>query len=116
MGSCHQFRGLGHILLNGIMGAVKHNGGEACLNTFIAVIIGAMVQMQRHGYINVQILQHAVHHAYYHIIAAHVLSCAFGNAQDNGGLALLRCKQHSLECVRHRRKKSAEAAEEADQS
>ena len=52
--------------------------------------------MQGHGNIDVQILQQAVHHAYDHVIAAHVLARALGYAQDDGRLALLGGQQDGL--------------------
>ena len=92
----NQLGGLGNVLLNGIMGAVEHDGREACLDTLVAVLIGAMIQMDGYGYIDVQILQKAVHHAHYRVIAAHVLAGAFGHTQNHGRLALLCSQQDSL--------------------
>ena len=58
LGVCQsdQLLGLLHVLLNGVVAAVEHDGREACFNTLIAAFERAMVQMQSNGNINVQIL------------------------------------------------------------
>ena len=54
--SCNQLGCLCYILFNGIMRTVKHNRGKTCLDTFVAMLIGTMIQMQSNGNIDIQIL------------------------------------------------------------
>ena len=43
VGCRYQLCGLGHVLLDGVVGAVEHDGREAGLHALIAVLIGAVI-------------------------------------------------------------------------
>ena len=45
---------------------------------------------------NLKLLNHALNHADYGLVAAHILACAFGNAEDNRGLTFLSGKKDCL--------------------
>ena len=92
----HQLFGLGHVFLDGIMGTIKHDGGEACLHTLQTSFIAAVIQMKRNRNRNVQLFQHTVHHSHNSFISCHILSCALGNSQDHRRVALLRGQQDGL--------------------
>ena len=51
LGVCQsdQLLGLGHVLLDGVVAAVEHDGGEASLNAGLAALVGAVVQVQSNG-------------------------------------------------------------------
>ena len=76
--SLYQLRSLFDILVDGIMRTVKHNGREACLDTLIAPLKGTVIQMKRHRYVDIKILEQTVYHAHYRMISAHILAGAQG--------------------------------------
>ena len=92
----YQFLGLLDILLNGIVRAVKHDRGESCLDALVACVIAAVIQVKSHGNGDVQLLKHAVYHAYHSLIACHVLSCTLGYAENHGRIILLCGQKYCL--------------------
>ena len=89
MGSRNQLLGLLNVLFDRIVGSVEHDGRKSGFDTLVAGVISAVVQMQGNRNGDVQLFQHSVYHSYNGLIAAHVLSCALGNAEDNGRIQLL---------------------------
>ena len=79
----NQFFCLLDIFLNGIMGAVKHNRGKACLNTCFRALIAAVIQMQGNRDCDIEFLQHAVHHTNDCLVTAHILAGALRHTKDN---------------------------------
>ena len=96
VGDADNLLGLLDVLLNAVVGAVEHNGGEAVLHGLQGGVIGAVVQVQGNGDRDVQGLEHAVDHAGHRVEAAHILASALGHAEDNRGIALLGGEQDSL--------------------
>ena len=94
MGNLHQLSGLFHILLNGIVRTIKHNGGKSCLDALVAALIAAMIQMQRNRNRNVHLLDHSLHHGSYGLISCHILAGALRHTQNNRGIELLRSSQN----------------------
>jgi len=96
VGQLDQFGGLGHILVDGIMAAVKHDAGETGLNAGLCTLVGAMVQMQGHGHGDAQAFVHGLDHGGNGLKTGHVFTGAFGDAQDHGAVHLLRGEQDGL--------------------
>ena len=88
--------GLCDVLLNVVVRAVKHNGGETCLDALESAFIGAVVEVKSNGNGDSQLVYHAVDHADNGRKAAHILACAFGHAEDNGGVELLSGEKDCL--------------------
>ena len=95
-----QLLGLLHILLDGVVAAVEHDGGETSLNAGLAALVGAVVQMQSdrdgdaHGIDHC--IDHSVHHGGDGLEAGHVLAGTLGDTQDDRTLHLLAGGQNSL--------------------
>ena len=89
MGQGHQLLGLFHVLLDGVVAAVKHDGGEAGLDAGLAALVGAVVQVQRHRDGDAHGIHHGLDHGGHGLEAGHVLAGALGHAQDDGALGLL---------------------------
>ncbi len=52
--------------------------------------------MESYGNGDLELLEHTVNHADYGLVAAHILSCALGNTEDNGGVELLSSQEYRL--------------------
>ena len=98
LGVCQsdQLRGLGDILLDGVVAAVEHDGGEASLNAGLAALVGAVIQMQSDRNGDAHRIDHCVHHCGDGLEAGHVLAGTLGDAQNDGTLHLLAGGQDSL--------------------
>ena len=75
------------------MRAVEHDRREARLDALVAALISAVIQMQGNRNCDLQFLDHRLHHVGNRFEAAHILSRALGNAEDNGRIQLLRGEQ-----------------------
>ena len=78
------------------MATVELNGGETGRDGFLGALIGAMVQMQRNGNRDVQLLNHGLDHRRNGGVAAHILGSAFAHTQNHGGVQLLSGRQDRL--------------------
>ena len=89
MSSRNQLLGLGNVLFDRIVRSVEHDGGESGFDALVAGFISAVVQMQSNRNGDVQLFEHSVYHSNYGLITGHILSCALGNAEDDGRIQLL---------------------------
>ena len=98
LGVCqsNQLFGLGNVLLNGVVAAVEHDGGEASLHAGLAALVGAVVQVQSNGDGDAHGIDHSVHHGGDGLEAGHVLASTLGDAQDDRALHFLTGGQNSL--------------------
>ena len=96
MGHGHQLGGLGHVLVDGIVAAVKHDGGEAGFDAGFGALIGAVVQVQGHRHGDAQALVHGADHGGHDLEPGHILAGAFRHTQDHGAVHLLRGEQDAL--------------------
>lgn len=88
--------GLFHILLIGLCGTVKHDGGEAVVDASLAHLKGrAMVQMQ--GNRNIRILFYSGLDHLYQIGRVRILAGAGRNLQDHRGLQLRAGAHNALD-------------------
>ena len=92
----HQLGGLGHVFVDGVVAAVEHDGGEPGLNTGLGALIGAVVQMQRHGHGDAQRVDHGLDHGGDGFEACHIFARAFGHAENDGAVHFLRSLQRGL--------------------
>ena len=93
---CNQLLGLFDVLLDRIVGAVKHDGAEARRDAGLSALIGAVVEVERNGNRDLELLEHTVDHADYGLVAAHIFACALGYAEDNGRIELLSRQENRL--------------------
>ena len=91
-----QLLGLLHILLDGVVAAVEHDGREAGLDAGLAALIGAVVQVQGNGNGDAHGIDHSADHGSDGLEAGHVLAGTLGDAQNDGTLHLLAGGQDSL--------------------
>ena len=96
MSDADELGGLCDVLFDRIVGTVEHDGREACFDASLSAFVGAVVEVQSNRNRDLQGLQHAVYHANYGVVAAHVLACALGNTEDDRRVVLLSCEQDSL--------------------
>ena len=92
----NQFLGLGHVLLDGIVRTVEHDGGEAGVDAGLGALVGAVIQVQRHGNGDAQALIHGADHGGNGLEAGHILAGALGDAQDDRALHGLGLEQDAL--------------------
>ena len=92
----HQLFRLFHVLFNGIVAAVEHDGGEAGLNAGLAALVGAVVQMQSNGNSDAHGIDHGADHGGNGLETGHVLTSTLGNAQNDGALHFLAGGQDCL--------------------
>ena len=78
------------------MRAVEHDGREACLDALLRAFIGAVVEVERYGNGDAELLDHRGDHTDDGLEAAHILACALGYAEDDGGFELLGGQQDRL--------------------
>ena len=96
MGQSHQLGGLGNVLVDGIMAAVEHDGGEAGGHAGLGALVGAVVQVQGHGNGDAQALIHGADHGSHGLETGHILAGTLGNTEDDGAVHLLRSQQDAL--------------------
>ena len=98
LGMCQsdQLLGLLHVLLNGVVAAVEHDGRETGFHAGLAAFVGAVVQMQSNGNGDPHGIDHCADHRSNGLETGHVLAGTLGDAQDDGALHLLAGGQHSL--------------------
>ena len=92
----HQLFGFGNVFFNGIMAAVKHDGGETGLNAGLGTLVGAVIQMQGYGNRDAQAFIHGLYHGGNGFKAAHILAGAFGNTQDHRALHFFALQQNAF--------------------
>ena len=92
----NQLLGLGHVLLDGVVAAVEHDGREAGLDAGHAALVRAVVQVQGNGNGDAHGLHHSLDHGGDGLVAGHVLAGALRDTQNNGALHLLAGSQDSL--------------------
>ena len=63
MGQGDQLGGLGDVLVDGVVAAIEHDGGEAGGNAGLGTLISAVIQMQGNGNGDAQALVHGLDHA-----------------------------------------------------
>ena len=88
-GDADDLLGLFDVLVDGVVGAVEHDGGEPGLHGVQGALVRAVVQVQGHRHGDVQGLYHGLDHGGHGLEAAHVLAGALGHAEDHRGVALL---------------------------
>ena len=91
-----QLLGLLHILLDGVVAAVEHDGGETGLNAGLAALVGAVIQMQSDRDGDAHGIDHCIDHSSDGLEAGHVLAGTLGDTQDDRTLHLLAGGQNSL--------------------
>ena len=90
MGKLDDLLGAVEVELEGLlMGAVVHDGGEPGLDALEAVLVGTVIEMERHGDGDVQGLDGGLHHIGADLVAAHPLGGTAGALHDERGLRLL---------------------------
>ena len=83
MSQSDQLGGLGNVLVDAVVAAVEHNGGEAGGNAGLCTLIGAVVQMQGHGNGDAEALIHGLDHGGHGLEAGHIFASALRNTEDN---------------------------------
>jgi len=98
LGVCqsNQLLGLFHVLLDGVVAAVEHDGREAGLDAGLAALIGAVIQMQGNGNGDAHGIDHGADHGGNGLETGHVLAGTLGDAQDDGALHLFAGGQDCL--------------------
>ena len=98
LGMCQsdQLLGLLHVLFNGVVAAVEHDGRETGFHAGLAAFVGAVVQMQSNGNGDPHGIDHCADHRSNGLETGHVLTGTLGDAQDDRALHLLAGGQHSL--------------------
>ena len=84
------------IFLDGVVRAVEHYGGEACLDALVCALVGAVVKVNCYGNGDAETLDHTLNHTNDGLVAAHVLARALGYAENNRGLHFLSGEKDSL--------------------
>ena len=46
----------------GVVGAIEHDAGEACLNALERALVGAVIQVQGYGHRDTQLIDHGADH------------------------------------------------------
>lgn len=96
VGELHKLLRLFHILLNGVMGSVEHDGGKSGLHTFLTSFVSAVIQMQRNGNGNVQLLYHSLNHGCHCLETGHILTGSLGHTKDDRRIAFLSSQKNCL--------------------
>ena len=96
MGQGDQLGGLGDVLVDGVVTAIEHDGGEAGGNAGLRTLIGAVIQMQGNGNGDAQALVHGLDHGSHGLEARHIFACALRDTEDDRGVQLLRSEQDAL--------------------
>ena len=78
----HQLLGLFHILFDGVVTAIEHDGREAGLDAGLAALIGAVIQMQGNGNGDAHGIDHSADHGSDGLETGHVLTSTLGNTKD----------------------------------
>jgi len=91
-----QLLGLFHVLLDGVVAAVEHDGREAGLDAGLAALIGAVVQVQGNGNGDAQALVHGLDHGSNGLETGHIFAGTLRNTEDDGGVHLLCSEQNAL--------------------
>ena len=96
MGQGDQLGGLGDVLVDGVVAAIEHDGGEAGGNAGLGTLISAVIQMQGNGNGDAQALVHGLDHGSHGLEARHIFACALRDTEDDRGVHLLRSEQDAL--------------------
>ena len=78
------------------MRAVKHNRGEACVDASLCALKSTVIEVESNGNCDIEFLKHTFNHAHNGLVAAHILACALGNAENNGRFKFFGGKKNSL--------------------
>ena len=96
MGQGDQLGGLGDVLVDGVVAAIEHDGGEAGGNAGLRTLIGAVIQMQGNGNGDAQALVHGLDHGGNGLETGHIFAGTLRNTEDDGGVHLLCSEQNAL--------------------
>ena len=96
MGQGDQLGGLGDVLVDGVVAAIEHDGGEAGGNAGLRTLIGAVIQMQGNGNGDAQALVHGLDHGSNGLETGHIFAGTLRNTEDDGGVHLLCSEQNAL--------------------
>ena len=96
MGQGDQFGGLGNVLVDVVVAAIEHDGSETGGNAGLSTLIGAVVQVQGNGNGDAQAFVHGLDHGGNGLEAGHIFASTLRNAEDDGGVHLLRGEQNAL--------------------
>ena len=88
--------GLFEVLFEGKRGTVEHDGGEPCIDASLGSFIVTVVEVKGDGDRDAHGVDEVVDHVDDELVAAHVLGCAHGSLDDNGGIGLLGTLQDGL--------------------
>ena len=92
----NQLLGLFHVLLDGVVAAIEHDGREAGLDAGLAALIGAVIQMQGNGNGDAHGIDHCADHGSDGLETGHVLAGTLGNTQNHRALHFLAGGQNGL--------------------
>ena len=92
----NQLGGLGNILVDAVVAAIEHDGGEAGIDAGLGTLVGAVVQMQRNGNGDAQALVHCLDHGGHGLEAGHVFAGTLRDTEDDGRVHLLCGEQDAL--------------------
>ena len=96
MGQGNQLGGLGNVLIDVVVAAIKHDGSEAGGNAGLSTLVGAMVQVQGNGNGDAQALVHGLDHGGNGLETGHIFAGTLRNTEDDGGVHLLCSEQNAL--------------------
>src|SRR5699024_10656325 len=98
VGMCqsNQLGGLGNVLVDVVVAAVKHDGGEAGGDAGLGALVGAVVQVQGNGNRDAQALVHGLDDGSNGLETGHICACALRNTEDNRGIEFLRSEQDAF--------------------
>ena len=96
MGELHELLGAVEVELEGLLvGAVIHDGGEAGLDSLEAVLIGTVIEVERHRNGHAGSLDGSLHHIGADLEAAHPLGSTSGALNDQRALGLFSSLEKS---------------------
>ena len=81
------------VFFDGVVRAVEHDRREARIDALVAAFIGAVVEVERHGNGDLELVDHRLDHVGDGLKTAHILARALAYAEDDGGVKLLRGEQ-----------------------
>ena len=96
MSNCNQFLGLCQIFFDREVRTVEHDRSKASLDAVIALIVGAVIQMQSNRNGDTQRFVHSLYHICNNLETGHVLAGTAGNAQNYRRIQLLCSVQDCL--------------------
>ena len=91
-----QLGGLGDVLVDGVVAAIEHDGGETGGDAGLSALVGAVIQMQRNGNGDAQALVHRLDHGGHGLEAGHVFAGTLRDAEDDRRVHLLCGEQDAL--------------------